>query len=204
MNKARFEAFSDGVFGFAITLLVLGLVIPEFKNGVPSEADLSRALLNLWSSLLAYVLSFAVIGIMWHNHQALFRCVRQVDRITVLLNLGLLGVTAFIPFATSTLGSYPTLRPSTFLYGATLTCSAILFNLLVFHLRRTRSFLPNYTDQMIHETTVAYRTGLIVYFVATMTALLLPLLSFALYLLVAGYFLFPRGVDTDLQQPPAA
>jgi uncharacterized membrane protein len=203
MNKSRFEAFSDGVFGFAITLLVLGLVVPDFKDGVPTEAELAHAMLRLWPNFLAYLLSFAVIGIMWHNHQALFRCVTRVDRITVLLNLGLLGVTAFIPFATSPLGTYPTLRPSTFLYGATLTCSSILFNLLVHHLRRTRAFLPNFTEELIRQTAVAYRTGLVVYFVATMTALVAPPLSFALYLLVAAYFLFPRGVDTDIEEGPA-
>lgn len=48
MNKARFESFSDGVFAFAITLLVLGIVLPEFKNPPPSEPQLARALLRLW------------------------------------------------------------------------------------------------------------------------------------------------------------
>lgn len=51
MNKARFESFSDGVFAFAITLLVLGIILPEFKNPPPSEAELARALLRLWPNL---------------------------------------------------------------------------------------------------------------------------------------------------------
>ena len=63
MNKARFEAFSDGVFAFAITLLILGIALPEFKTPPPAEAELARALLRLWPNLVAYAMSFAVIGL---------------------------------------------------------------------------------------------------------------------------------------------
>ncbi|HTA53900.1 MAG TPA: TMEM175 family protein, partial [Candidatus Acidoferrales bacterium] len=78
MNKARFEAFSDGVFAFAITLLALGFVLPEMH--APSNRELAAALLRLWPNLIAYLLSFSVIGLMWQNHHALFRLVRHVDR----------------------------------------------------------------------------------------------------------------------------
>src|SRR5579864_4228111 len=122
MNKARFEAFSDGVFAFAITLLVLGFVLPEMAN--PSNRELTAALRHLWPNLLAYALSFGVIGIMWQNHHAMFRLVHRIDRRTVFLNLLLLAGTAFIPFATSVLGSYPTLQASTFLYGLALSATA--------------------------------------------------------------------------------
>jgi hypothetical protein len=70
MNKTRFEAFSDGVFAFAITLLVLGFTLPELRP-----------------KLIAYGLSFGVIGSMWQNHHALVRLVDQIDRMTVFLNL---------------------------------------------------------------------------------------------------------------------
>jgi uncharacterized membrane protein len=196
MNKARFEAFSDGVFAFAITLLALGLVLPEF-NPPPTEGELARALIRLWPNLLAYLLSFSVIGIMWQKHHALFRSVGRVDRATVLLNLILLAVTVFVPFATSVLGTYPSLRPAAFLYGMTLTSSATAFNLLVWHLTRTHAFDRNIPFATVRQTVVSYRIGLATYFVATFTSLLAPLLSFALSLLVAAFFLFPRGVDMD-------
>jgi uncharacterized membrane protein len=143
MNKERFESFSDGVFAFAITLLVLGIVLPEFKNRPPSEAELARAMLRLWPNLVAYAMSFAVIGLMWQNHHALFRLVHRVDRLTVFWNLVLLGVTVFIPFATSTLGAYPTTRPAALLYGLTLTSSATAYNMLLNHLARRRAFAPD-------------------------------------------------------------
>ena len=197
MNKARFEAFSDGVFAFAITLLALGLVLPEFK-APPTEGELTGALLRLWPNLLAYLLSFSVIGIMWQNHHALFRSVARVDRTTVLLNFFLLAVTVFIPFATSVLGSYAALRPAAFLYGLTLTSSSIAFNLLLAHLAKTKAFEHGVGPALVRQSVISYRIGLATYFVAMLTSFVAPLLSFALYLLVAGFFLFPRGVDTDL------
>lgn len=203
MNKARFEAFSDGVFAFAATLLVLGFALPVFKNGPPREADLTHALLGLWPNLLAYILSFSVIGIMWQNHHALFRLVAQIDRTTVFLNLGLLAVTAFIPFATSVLGTYPTLRPSTFLYGLTLAGAATFNNLMLLHLVWGRAFHPDVTPVTIHDTVIAYRVAWFTYPTAMLAALVAPVVSFGLYLLITAYFLVPRGADTDLPNPPA-
>jgi uncharacterized membrane protein len=198
MNKARFEAFSDGVFAFAITLLILSIALPEFRNPPPTETQLAHALLQLWPKLIAYALSFAVIGIMWQNHHALFRLVDHVDRMTVFLNLILLSVTTFIPFATSTLGSYPSMRAATFLYGLTLTSSGIAYNLLLQHLVHRRAFRHEVADATVRQTVIAYRVALATYAGATLTALVAPFLSFALYLSIVGYFLFPRGVDKDL------
>jgi len=62
MNKGRFWAFSDSAYAFAITLLILGIALPAFKNPPPSDREPAQALLRLWPNLLAYVLSFAVIG----------------------------------------------------------------------------------------------------------------------------------------------
>ena len=197
MSKARFEAFSDSVFAFAITLLVLGIALPEFRSP-PPEGALRHALLGLWPNLLAYALSFAVIGIMWQNHHALFRLVGRIDRTTVLLNLVLLGVTAFIPFATSALGKYPAMHSSTFLYGLVLTSSGSVYNLLLMHLAGSGAFNASVSQSTIRQTVISYRVGCITYAIATLTALLEPVVSFGLYLLVVGYYLFPRGADADL------
>ncbi|HVA29319.1 MAG TPA: TMEM175 family protein [Candidatus Baltobacteraceae bacterium] len=197
MSKERFEAFSDGVFAFAITLLVLGIVLPTFKNP-PSDHQVRIALLRLWPNVVAYALSFSVIGIMWQNHHAIFRLVDRVDRKTVALNLMLLAGTVFIPFATSTLGAYPTMHSSTFLYGVVLTYTATIYNLMLAYLIRKRAFLPSITPQVLGATVVAYRVGWATYALSTLLALWLPLASFAAYVLIAVYYLVPRGVDDDI------
>jgi uncharacterized membrane protein len=195
MNKARFEAFSDGVFAFAITLLALGFVLPSLRS--PTNHALSMALLGLWPNFIAYALSFSVIGIMWQNHHALFRLVRHVDRLTVFWNLLLLLGTVLIPFATTTLGSYPTLSASTFFYGVVLTTCATFYNLMLLHLVHAAAFEPDVEKTAVDATVRGYRIGWLTYAGATLLALVLPIVSFALYLAVVAYFLVPRGADSD-------
>jgi uncharacterized membrane protein len=198
MNKARFEGFSDGVFGFAITLLILGIALPQ--THFASNQDLTAALLRLWPNLVAYLLSFAVIGIIWQNHHALFRLVERVDRKTVLLNLSLLAGTAFIPFATSTLGSYPAMRASTFLYGTTLAFCATANNLMLARLVRVHAFYSGVSEAAVARTVRAYCGARTTYLLAALVALVAPIISFACYLAIVFYFLIPRGVDADIPE----
>jgi len=157
----------------------------------------------MWTNLLAYLLSFSVIGIMWQNHHALFRTIARIDRRTVFYNLMLMSVTAFVPFATSALGKYPQLHVTTFLYGATLTLCATAYNLLLMHLVRTRAFASEVKEATIRQTVVAYRVGWLTYVIAMLTALIAPPLSFALYIAISVYYLVPRGLDSDLHQDAA-
>ena len=200
MNKTRFEAFSDGLFAFACTLLVLGVVLPAFTAHAPSERELIDALARLWPSVVAYALSFAVIGIMWQNHHALFRLVDRIDRMTVFLNLVLLAFTAFIPFVTSTVGSYWWLRTPAFLYGVVLTCTGTAYNLMLEHLIRTRAFRPEVDETTIRRTRNAYRVGWVTYAIAMLLALISPVASLALYLIIAAFYLIPHGADSDLDR----
>lgn len=196
MNKTRFEAFSDGIFAFSATLLVLGFVLPQ--THYTSDRQLAPALLHLWPNLIAYVLSFSVIGIMWQNHHAVFRLVSRIDRMTVFFNLLLLAGTAFIPFATSVLGSNPTLKSSTFLYGLALSVTATAYNLMLMRLVAQRAFARSVSESVIRRTVVAYRVGWITYVGATVVALFLPIAAFGAYLAIAIYYLIPRGVDADI------
>lgn len=146
-------------------------------------------------------MSFAVIGLMRQNRHALFRLVHRVDRLTVFWNLVLLGVTVFIPFATSTLGAYPTTRPAALLYGLTLTGSATAYNMLLNHLARSRAFAADVSRATIRQTFFAFRIAWATYAIAAPTALAAPVLSFALYLLIIAYFLVPE-VSTPISWTP--
>ena len=101
MEKARMEAFSDGVFAVAITLLALDLAVEG-----PGHGTLAHQLGERWPSFAAYVVSFFVIGIMWVNHHALFKAVAATNRTILFLNLLLLMFMVAIPFATSTMAAY--------------------------------------------------------------------------------------------------
>jgi uncharacterized membrane protein len=99
MDKGRFEAFTDGVFAIAITLLVLEIHVPELK--VADDAHMRALIGSLGGPLLTYALSFATIGIIWLNHHAAFARIAYVDRTTNLLNLLLLAVVCLIPYPTA-------------------------------------------------------------------------------------------------------
>src|SRR6266480_1695989 len=81
-ETARIEAFSDGVFAIAITLLVLELKVP--REHEPGE--LAPALLALWPSYLAFLTSFATIGIMWINHHRLFNLIHRSNQGLLIAN----------------------------------------------------------------------------------------------------------------------
>jgi TMEM175 potassium channel family protein len=98
----RIEAFSDGVFAIAITLLIIEIGVPH----VTGDESLSEALGDLWPSYGAYVLSFVMIGIYWANHHSFFRLFVRTDHYFLILNVVFLMAIAFLPFPTAVLGEY--------------------------------------------------------------------------------------------------
>src|SRR6266700_5068460 len=100
MDTRRAEAFSDGVFAVAITVLVFGLL------PVGTGDHVTKALLSAWPQYFAYVVSFLTIGIMWLNHHRIMRQLERVDEPFVFLNIGLLLCIAFVPFPTRVLAEF--------------------------------------------------------------------------------------------------
>src|SRR5215468_9072485 len=101
MESGRLEAFSDGVFAVAITLLALNLAVPG-----PGHGPLGEQLTSHWPAFAAYAVSFFTLGIIWVNHHAMFRNFSEIDRGLLFLNLLLLFFLVAIPFATATLADY--------------------------------------------------------------------------------------------------
>lgn len=99
MSKGRVEAFSDGVFAVAATLLIFNVQIDKAAQG-----GLLAALLAAWPKYAAYVASFLTIGVMWMNHHGVFERIARLDRALVFINLLLLMAIVFIPFSTAELG----------------------------------------------------------------------------------------------------
>jgi uncharacterized membrane protein len=129
-ETARIEAFSDGVFAIAITLLVLDLKVPR---EVSAGHSLARVLLAQWPVYLAFVTSFMTILIMWMNHHRIFSLVgRSDDRLLLFNGLLLMGVTV-VPFPTSLVAEYlrhDGQRTAAIVYNATFIVIAVCFNLL--------------------------------------------------------------------------
>jgi uncharacterized membrane protein len=144
----RLEAFSDGVFAIAITLLVLDLAVPE--RGA-QEGSLGRRLAEQWPSYLAYVISFLVIGIIWVNHHTIFGMVRLVDRPVLFANLGLLLVVSAIPFPTRLIAEYltaggPDSHLAAAIYSATMLAMGLAYSTLWLIVTRDARLLHESVD----------------------------------------------------------
>jgi uncharacterized membrane protein len=126
VETARVEAFSDGVFAIAITLLILAVGIEQALR----TGNLADQLLELWPAYIAYAASFLTIGLMWVNHHAVFRQFARVDRPLLLLNILLLMLIAFVPFPTRVVADHARSaedrQAAALLYGTTMTITAIL------------------------------------------------------------------------------
>lgn len=195
MNKARLEAFSDGVFGFSITLLVLGVQVPNLRTA--NDAELRVALLHALSQLVPYVTSFATIGIIWLNHHAMFDSVERVEHTTLMLNLLLLLVVTFIPYPTAVLSRYGPLPSSAFLYGCVLTALGIAYTLLWMHI--SKQGLSSIRMDSIQARTRFRRNlaGSFTYPAAALIALRFPRVSVLIYFIVAVFYLVPAGRAVD-------
>ena len=126
MTTSRLEAFSDGVFAIAITLLILEIRIPETHGG----AGLADELRDLWPSYAAYAVSFFTIGIYWVNHHTLFDHIQRVNRPVLFLNLALLLCVSFIPFPTAVFARFvreDDAGIAAAFYGLTATVAGTLF-----------------------------------------------------------------------------
>lgn len=119
---SRIVAFSDGVFAIAITLLVLNLTIEKGLSG----GKLTEELLNNWDNLVAYAISFAVIGRFWIVHHRFFSEVRAFDGRLLGLNLFYLGWIVLIPFSSQVLGDYGGETPSVVVYSVNLSAVVLV------------------------------------------------------------------------------
>jgi uncharacterized membrane protein len=131
-DNSRLEAFSDGVFAIALTLLVIDIKIPSTAS-IASNADLWRALQHLAPSVFAFLLSFAIILITWVNHHGALELTHKSSASFMFANGFLLLTVVFIPFPTALLGEYlftPFAAPAVVLYNAVTAVQAVAWILL--------------------------------------------------------------------------
>ena len=178
-SPTRLEAFSDGVFAIAITLLILEIKVPHAEQG----HGLWAGLLALWPSYIAFLMSFVVILIMWVNHHELLRMVERVNYPILFANGLLLLTVTFVPFPTAVLAEHlETAEASAAVafYCATFVANGLVWNLLFRTMVRSGLLRPECTPATIAGVRRAYYVGLSVYLLATVVALFQPWLGLLL------------------------
>jgi uncharacterized membrane protein len=190
MTKSRLEAFADGVFAIAATLLILNVTV--------SGAPLARELVQIWPSYAAYAVSFITIGIIWVNHHTVMGQIGRVDRLFLFLNVLFLMLVAFIPFPTRLLAVYintPEALSASVAFGLTLTVTAIFFNLLWRYAAAGRRLLREDSDQLLVDGIGrSYLPGPFIYFAATLVGFASPLASAGLYAAIAAFYVLESSI----------
>ena len=192
MDRSRLEAFSDGVFAVAITLLALNLTVAG-----PGHGHLLDQLYDRWPAFLAYLISFFMIGIVWVNHHALVRAIMAVDRTLLFLNLVLLLFVVLIPFATATEADYfpansRDARLAMVLYAGVFLGMSVGFGSIfewTLHGQRVYQPLP---PERHWAARARFVGGGLVYAVAIAVAVFNAIVAFVIIAVVAVYYIVER------------
>ncbi len=192
MSTTRLEAFSDGVFAVAATLLVFNVATPS-----PGHGALWDVLRHEWPSFAAYVVSFLIIGIIWVNHHMLFNHIARVDRSLLFLNLLLLIVIVFIPFPTRLLAEYlqsgPDSHVAAAVYSATMFLMAVAMSLIWAYAVYHPDLLEDRLDPQVARSTLPrFSIGTLVYAGTIGVAFISAPLCLIVQALIVLYYVFDQ------------
>ena len=197
-ETGRVEAFSDGVFAIAITLLILEIKIPKASDG-----PLPLQLLKQWPSYFAFLISFSFIGVMWMNHHRLFTHIKRCDDMLMVLNLLLLLGVTVVPFPTAVLAThlgYGDQRTAALLYNGVYLFIAIVFNLLWrYAVSRNHHLLGKQVDSAsVGRISTQYTLGPLCYLLCAVIAWISVPASLAGNIILAIFFALPPTHATKI------
>ncbi len=201
-ETGRLEAFSDGVFAIAITLLILNIEVPPLDEGA-----LTEAILRQWPAFLAYGVAFLTILIMWVNHHALFKHIHRINRAFLVLNGLLLMLVTFVNYPTALLARYfrdeQGLTTATVLLSGTFLAIAIFFNALWRYAAHNGRLLgPHPNRAAVRMISRQYVFGPLLYAVALALAFFWAPASLILCGLLAIYFALAGRDMPDMSEIP--
>jgi uncharacterized membrane protein len=199
-GTGRIEAFSDGVFAIAITLLVLTIKVPKAAD-LGAGGSLFSALLALWPHYLAFVTSFAAILAIWVNHHRIFTFVQRSDHFLLYWNGLLLLLISFLPFPTTLLAEYllhPAAKVAGAVFAGTLFAIALAFKGLWSYAAKNGRLLARSIDHKdIEQITRQHRYGPMMYFAAFAVSFASTGLSVGLCLCLSVFFGFKGWPTKD-------
>lgn len=189
-RTGRMEAFSDGVFAIAITLLILDIAVPA-----DSGNDLLGAMGDQWPSYLAYFVSFATIGAVWFAHTVITEYLDHADSVLIRLNLLLLLVVSFLPFPTKLLAEYihesDAERIAATVYGINLLLAFVMVSVTWRYAVREHLVTPDLADEDVKTLTKRLTPTLGVYVLMIFVGLFVPVAAVVGYLALALFVLIP-------------
>lgn len=186
-ENARIEAFSDGVFAIAITLLVLQLQVPP-ATSIHSVDSLWRSLINLWPSYFAFTLSFGILLVSWVNHHYLFNLLDKSSRPFLYANGFFLMTITFMPFPTALLAEYISTefaKPAIAFYCFGGVINSLGWNLLIHTLYKPVKLINSEKNEALLNTIKkSVKFGMVIYLASTVLSFWFPLVALAINLLL--------------------
>ena len=193
LTKNRLEALVDGVFATLMTVLVLTLTLPPSSIAAPA---LAQRLALVGHPVLAYALSFIVLGVYWVGHHNMFHYVRRTTRVFLWLNVLFLLTVGFIPFSTTILGDNLLDPVAIIFYGVNLLLAGMMLYLIWWFATRRRHLVEKDLDpHLVASVNRRILTGPIFYLSAIAFAYVEPVASILLYVAALLFFILPGHVD---------
>jgi uncharacterized membrane protein len=127
LGKSRLESLSDGIFAFAMTLLILGLGIPIASTTV-STMTVGQYLASLFPDIIHYVIAFLILASFWMSHHMQSHHIKMVDRIFLWLNILALMFLVLIPFSSDLAGNFPNDRLAALFFEMNLLLVGVIFH----------------------------------------------------------------------------
>ncbi len=196
MDKSRIEAFSDGVFAIVITLLIFNIKVPTLVQPV-SDTALWYELGLLTPTFVIYMVTFAVISVLWINHHFIFHSyAKVVDRQLNLLNLLYLMFVAFLPFSANFIGLYIMHQPAAILYGVNIFLIVLLTAYMTYYIRsRPKLLNEKLSSRTIRQGQIRSQISLIFYALGIIATFIYVPLSILLYAFPIIFNIIPGSLD---------
>ncbi len=191
---SRMDAFSDGVFAIAITILVLEIAVPA-----GSEEHLLQAVLDQWPSYLAYLVSFVTVGAVWLKHTVLTDMMSHADHVFLRLNLLLLLLVSFVPFPTKLVAEHigtnvGAERVSVVIYGLVVFAMSIVLSVMWRYAVRRGLMEQDIGEAEVEQSAKMFGPSIGFYAVGIAVAFIAPMVAVFVLLLVAILFWVPPGL----------
>ncbi|PJJ63399.1 TMEM175 family protein [Compostimonas suwonensis] len=201
ISTRRLEAFTDGVFAIAATLLVLDLSV-DTLTGVTDDAQLADALSDMLPTFASFVISFLVLGMFWGIHVRQFEYIRKVDRTLITLNTFRLLFVVLIPFTTSVNADFQSELLGRLLLPVNVLVVSAIGAFQWFYATRDRDLVPSVDEAELRENRTGAFAAIFIAVLVVIASIWIGSFAFFLFFLnpVADAFVARRA---ERRAPPA-
>ncbi len=197
LRSGRLESLGDGIFGVAMTILVIEIALPQITGN--SLNNFLMAMQKVWKPFLCYAMSFIVLGIMWFGHRMVFEYIGKTNRYFIFLGVLFYMMICLVPFTTKFLAQNIFTWPAILLYGVNLSlCNLTLFAQWRYGISRPAFLERDLPIEVRREAKILFLLSPVVYTMAIVISFFFPMVSIIIYVITPILYLLPNKLDKYL------